>query len=135
VSQPLILDPAVHWCPTHLERYRERWPAGYAIASMVLVRAATDRPDVQQAAGYNVETGEKGDVARLPAVLREYGPLCCLVGDDTMTLVNELSDACSAWARAPDPSAARSHAQLRIRNAKRELGMRPEEGPVPEGVG
>lgn len=70
----ITIDPRAHWCPRHLEPFRARWPRGYLPASMALLEEAVRRPEIARAAG--------GDADRLDPVLREYGPLCCLAGDD-----------------------------------------------------
>jgi hypothetical protein len=70
----LIVEPAWFWCDVHLAPYEATWPAGYMLATSWLLRKAMEREDIQHAAG--------GKVERLQAVLREYSPICCLLGDD-----------------------------------------------------
>lgn len=78
----ITIDPRTHWCPRHLEPFRAEWPRGYLPASLALLDEAVRREDVARAAGWTPEGG-RADPARLSAVLAEYGPLCCLVGDET----------------------------------------------------
>lgn len=76
------IDPRVHWCARHLEPFRAEWPRGYLVASSALVQEAARREDVLSACGYDGSAGS-ANFGLLDRVLREFGPLCCLVGDET----------------------------------------------------
>lgn len=77
------IDPRAHWCPRHLEPFRAAWPKGYLLASMALFEESVRRPEIAEAAG--------GDTAMLDRVLREFGPLCCLIGDEGVARWTELT--------------------------------------------
>lgn len=86
------VEPTSVWCQSHLEPFCAEWPTGYLPATMCLVNLALQREDVQQAAGL--------DVAMLDRVLREFGPLCCLLDDeDTITAITSgaLSEDEDVW--------------------------------------
>lgn len=76
-------SPTSHWCPRHLEPFRDRWPAGWAFAMGALFEEAVRREEIQRAAGYDPEKGTPADTKMLDRVLREYAPLCCYLGDET----------------------------------------------------
>ena len=78
----ITIDPHVHWCARHLEPFRERWPQGYTRASLVLVELAIRRPDV--VAACTLGDDEEASAEMLDRVLREFGPLCCLLGDEVV---------------------------------------------------
>lgn len=67
-------EPGVHWCPRHLQPLRTTWPRGWALAMLGLFQVCVRRQDIIDAAG--------ADTRMLDRVLREYAPLCCLVGDE-----------------------------------------------------
>lgn len=75
------IDPRVHWCARHLEPFRAEWPRGYVLASAALVEEAVRQQEVLAACGYDGSEGS-GNPELLDRVLREFGPLCCLVGDE-----------------------------------------------------
>jgi hypothetical protein len=87
----VMIDPRTHWCDRHREPFRAAWPKGYMPASMALLEEAVRREDVLRAAGWEPETGAVADTAKLSPVLAEYGPLCCLVGDETTAKWTELA--------------------------------------------
>lgn len=68
---PLDLTWDVMWCRRHLEPYRAEWPTGAAIAMIMLFTEAMKMPAIRDAAG--------GDVAKLPAALERFKPVCCFV--------------------------------------------------------
>lgn len=67
-------EPTTHWCPKHLEPFRENWPSGWALATMGIFEVCLRRDDIIEAAGH--------DTRMLDRVLREFSPLCCLVGNE-----------------------------------------------------
>lgn len=75
-------EPSTHWCQRHLQPFRERWPVGWGLAMMALFQVAVRREDVQAAAGYNEAKGTQADTKMLDRVMREFAPICCLVGDE-----------------------------------------------------
>lgn len=79
----LVGNPMMIWCADHLEPFRRDWPAGYLPASLALLHQAMLRDDIQAAAGGRVEA--------LNGVLREYGPLCCLVDRETVAEIVRLA--------------------------------------------
>lgn len=70
------LEWNVHWCARHLEPFRSRWPAGAATAMLLLFNASVAREEIVRHAG--------GRADSLDAVLREFSPLCCFLGDAVM---------------------------------------------------
>jgi hypothetical protein len=64
------------WCERHLEPFRPQWPKGAARAALHLFDLAC-RND-------KILTVTAGDPMRLEAAFAEFGPLCCLVGEDEM---------------------------------------------------
>lgn len=73
------MDFPTHWCPRHLEPFRANWPAGAGLAMVRLAGLAFEHPDIVAAA--TKDSDGKAKVESLNAVLREFSPLCCLVGD------------------------------------------------------
>jgi len=71
----VALDWKVHFCARHLEPFRARWPRGAAIIGVTLFQEASARPEISERCR---------SIDGLDAVLREFSPLCCLVGDETM---------------------------------------------------
>lgn len=88
----ITIEPTAFWCPAHLEPFRQRWPIGYLPATLWLLRKALERDDVNQATGGRTEA--------LDAVLREHGPICCLLGD-------ELAHEATSRALSDDPDVVR----------------------------
>lgn len=74
-EQGPTFEPSTHWCARHLEPFRRNWPHGWAVAMMAIFEECVRRDDIVAAAGARVEM--------LDRVLREFSPLCCLVGDET----------------------------------------------------
>lgn len=81
------LDFEVHWCAKHLEPFRDGWPSGAGVAMMRLLEAALDDERIVGAAPKDVEG--KAKTESLDAVLREFSPLCCFVGDERMRNIYE----------------------------------------------
>lgn len=73
------LDWRRDWCPRHLEPLRESWPSGAALAMVELFERVTRHP--------RILTATQGDAHRLEPVISEFGPLCCLIGDEAMAEV------------------------------------------------
>jgi hypothetical protein len=73
----LVFSPTSHWCPRHLEPFREDWGKNvdWILATMGLLEECIRRPEIVRAAGR--------DIAMLNRVLVEYAPLCCYLGDET----------------------------------------------------
>lgn len=78
------LDFSVHWCPRHLEPFREGWPTGASVAMLRLFEAVvadeafTDRLPVVDG---------KASADALDAALCEHSPLCCWLGDERMRAI------------------------------------------------
>jgi hypothetical protein len=85
------LEPQTHWCERHLKPFRQRWPDGYLPASLRILDHVVERDDITRACGRDEATGVLADVARLPAVLREFSPLCCLIGDEEAERITRLA--------------------------------------------
>lgn len=87
----ITIEPTAAFCPRHLDPFRATWPNGYLSAAMCLVYQALQRPEIDAAAG--------NDTAMLDRVLREFGPLCCLIGDDTTAAITAgaLTDDKDTW--------------------------------------
>lgn len=79
------LDFAVHWCPKHLEPFREEWPNGAGVAMLLLLNAAVSDERIAAAAPKDLDGAAK--VESLDAVLLEHSPLCCFVGDEAMATI------------------------------------------------
>lgn len=73
------LEWAVHWCPVHLEPFRDRWPTGAGVAMLRLLDAAVADKAIAEHAGNQAES--------LDAVLREFSPLCCHIDAGELALV------------------------------------------------
>lgn len=74
-EQGPTFDPKTHFCERHLEPFRETWGGiDWLKAMLGIFQVCVRRKDIQDAAGARIEM--------LDRVLREYAPLCCLVGDD-----------------------------------------------------
>lgn len=88
MSEPELPDIRIEvhstWCERHLAPYRPLWPQGYLPATLCLVHQALCREDIQQAAAGRDERG-------LNAVLREHGPLCCLLGDELVSAITAMA--------------------------------------------
>lgn len=80
VAGPRVeLDWRRDWCERHLEPFRARWPEGAMVAMLDLFDRATRHEAIL--------TVTAGDASRLEAAFAEFGPLCCLLGDDEMAEV------------------------------------------------
>lgn len=79
------LDFQVHWCPEHLEPFRERWPEGAGVAMIRLFEAAVADERILAAAPRNAEGKAMG--ASLDALLLEHSPLCCFLGAEVMQAI------------------------------------------------
>ncbi len=84
---PVALDFTTHWCPRHLLPLKKRWPKGAMLAMLGLFNAAVAHPDVIRACGGDFTGGVLADTRMLAGVLREFSPLCCLVGDVQVVIV------------------------------------------------
>jgi len=72
----LTIEPRSFWCSRHLEPFRPHWPVGYLPATLALLSRALQLPAIVEAAG--------GDSRMVDRVMREYGPVCCLLGDEVV---------------------------------------------------
>lgn len=79
----VVITPTEMLCTAHMEPFRVRWPEGIVIAQLMMFTRATERGDVAEAAG--------GDSHQLNRVIREFSPICCLLGDDAMAEVYAFS--------------------------------------------
>lgn len=79
---PVTLSFTTHWCGAHLAPYRERWPHGAGRAIMLLFEKSIEHKDIQAACG--AVDGHQADTNLLERVLREFSPLCCLLGDEVV---------------------------------------------------
>jgi hypothetical protein len=96
-SPPRVeLDFKVHWCPRHLEPFREDWPGGAGAAMVKLFEAAVR--DERIVAACPKDSAGLAMTEALDAVLREHSPLCCFIGDDAMAAIYAEVD------REPPPS-------------------------------
>jgi hypothetical protein len=77
----ITLDWKSHWCPGHMEPLRARWPTGAAIAMMALLEHVLEDDRISAACPQH---DGLADAHALNAVLLEFAPLCCLVGDEAM---------------------------------------------------
>jgi len=71
-----------HWCAKHLEPLRENWPMGAGLAMMRLFETVVADSRIIAAAPKDAQGKAKTD--SLNAVLIEYSPLCCFVGEEAM---------------------------------------------------
>lgn len=69
--------PSNLFCPRHLEPLRAEWPRGYVGLMMVLFQHAVRDHEIIRACGWKPDVPGSADLARLPAALREFGPICC----------------------------------------------------------
>lgn len=74
VPPGITIEPLAFWCQRHLEPFRPVWPLGYLPATLWLLYQSLLRDDIQEAAS--------GQTELLDRVVREFGPICCLLGDD-----------------------------------------------------
>lgn len=65
------------WCERHWKPYAHGEPGGL-VASVKLMQMATGHPRIV------AYVGPAGEPERLNAAIREFGPLCCLMGDAYM---------------------------------------------------
>lgn len=76
--------PTNLFCPRHLEPLRAEWPRGYAGLMMVLFQHAVRDPEILRSCGWKPEVPNSADIDRLPAALREFGPMCCRLAEGEM---------------------------------------------------
>lgn len=69
----VALEFSTTWCSRHLKPFQADWPTGAALAMLKLFQAF--------AADQRVGDMTDGDSMRLAAVVHEWSPLCCFVGD------------------------------------------------------
>lgn len=82
-EQPRVeLDWAAMWCARHLAPFRQGWPAGAAVAMVRLFGIAV--ADERIIAACPTLEGGKADANALTPVLREFGPICCFLGDEAI---------------------------------------------------
>lgn len=67
------------WCARHLEPFRVAWPKGAVTAMTEVFQRSSRHPSILSATA--------GDATKLAPVLIEFGPLCCLLGDEEMAEV------------------------------------------------
>ena len=79
------LDFSVHWCTKHLEPFREEWPGGAGVAMIHLFEAAVSDERIVAAVPRSADGSAKAE--SLDAVLLEYSPLCCFIGDERMRTI------------------------------------------------
>lgn len=86
MAKPQInLDFRIHWCPRHLEPFRIGWPGGAGVAMVRLAEAALSDERIAAAAPHTADGQAKAE--SLDAVLLEYSPLCCFVGEEKMQVI------------------------------------------------
>lgn len=76
-----------HWCERHLQPFAPKVPGSqswsqteWVLATLGIFQVAVRLPQIQAAA--TLEPGGLAEVSMLDRVLREFSPLCCLVGDE-----------------------------------------------------
>lgn len=75
----VALEFSTTWCMRHLEPFRASWPDGAAVAMLELFNAFVADARVPELTG--------GDAMRLAAVVHEWSPLCCFIGDQALEAV------------------------------------------------
>ena len=77
----ITLDPARDVCD-HREPLRAGWPNGAEVAMLLLFDAFCEDPRTQEMA----PKGPDGlaNPEAIPRLLREFGPICCWLGDEVV---------------------------------------------------
>jgi hypothetical protein len=75
------LDVLKVWCPRHLEPFRARYPRGVGAGTARLFERTLLDARFARAVGHDPARGTKADMRMAAAVLVEWYPLCCFVGD------------------------------------------------------
>lgn len=72
----VTLDFQKAWCADHLLPFKKNWPAGSAMAMVMLFQAfAADERTIEMAGG---------DANRLDALVLECSPLCCFISPEAL---------------------------------------------------
>ena len=90
MSEQILMFPEQHvaFCGRHLEPFRAEWPSGYAILCLAVLRQVLALDKFDSRFDSDPATGELLlDIQKATQVLVDLSPLCCLLGDDTMTLL------------------------------------------------
>lgn len=84
-------NPEEVWCPRHLAPFEENWPSGYLPASLALIQLAVRTDALIAWCGGNPDIGVAADASRIAAAIRDLGPVCCLLGDETTKYWTDLA--------------------------------------------
>lgn len=82
-GNPQIAVKDNYWCRDHLRPFRDDWPRGYMIASILLFQTSCEDESIVAAA--------QGDAFQLQGVLDEFSPLCCRLPYQVLRRIYDLS--------------------------------------------
>ena len=78
----VMLDPRYVLCDRHREPFREDWPRGAALMMSAMLEEAVRNHDILRACGWDGSSDGTADSKMLGRAIREFSPICCLIGDE-----------------------------------------------------